>query len=608
MHRSAAFRPSLLPLLGGSLILAGLAAGAGPESKPVAVQVVRGEGGWQMLRGGKPYFIKGAGGDGSLALLARSGGNSLRTWGSEKLQARLDEAHRLGLTVTLGIWLGHERHGFSYNDADQVAAQYESVRKAILRWKDHPAVLMWGIGNEVEGYEKGDNAAVWSAINNLASLAKKLDPNHPTMTVLAEIGGDRVKNVHRLCPDIDVVGINCYGGLSSLPERYRKAKGVKPYVVTEFGPPGVWETKRNRFGAVPEPTSTEKARLYLEGYRKGIEGGRGLCLGSYAFAWGNKQEATATWFGMLLPGGARLGAVDALTEAWKGKPHAHPCPVIDALRLAGGDEVDPEATVKAALKASSPKGDPLEARWVLQQDADDYNVGGDTEEAPPTFPGAILASGLESAEVRLPKEPGIYRLFAYVHDRHGGAAVANVPIRVKGTPPARKGRPARLPLVVYDEADRKNPPYVPTGWMGDSKSLKVDQACTDDPHAGKTCLRVEYQAADGWAGVLWQSPPGDWGARAGGWDVSGAKRLRFWARGRSGGEVVTFLLGVIVRDKRFYDTATGKIDRLVLTKEWKEYTIDLQEKDLTRIKTGFGFSLAGQGAPLTFYLDDIRFE
>jgi len=31
-------------------------------------------------------------------------------------------------------------------------------------------------------------------------------------------------------------------------------------------------------------------------------------------------------------------------------------------------------------------------------------------------------------------------------------------------------------------------------------------------------------------------------------------------------------------------------------------------KDLTHIKTGFGFSLADQGGPLTFYLDDIRFE
>jgi hypothetical protein len=36
--------------------------------------------------------------------------------------------------------------------------------------------------------------------------------------------------------------------------------------------------------------------------------------------------------------------------------------------------------------------------------------------------------------------------------------------------------------------------------------------------------------------------------------------------------------------------------------------IDLEGKDLTRIKTGFVWTLAGQGAPVVFYLDDIRFE
>src|SRR4051794_7569590 len=67
--------------------------------------------GWQLFRGGKPYFIQGAGGSRSLQLLVDCGGNSIRTWGADEgLQRQLDEAHRLGLSVTVGIWLGHERH------------------------------------------------------------------------------------------------------------------------------------------------------------------------------------------------------------------------------------------------------------------------------------------------------------------------------------------------------------------------------------------------------------------------------------------------------------------------------------------------------------------
>ncbi len=192
----------------------------------------------------------------------------------------------------------------------------------ILRFRDHPALLMWGIGNEMEGYEKGDNAAIWSAVNNIASMVKKLDPNHPTMTVIAEIGGDKVKNVHRLCPDIDVVGINSYGGAATIPQRYRKAGGVKPYVLTEFGPPGKWESPKTSWGAAIELSSTAKAEAYRRAYQLAVRGAEGLCLGSYAFAWGHKQEATATWFGLFLPDGSRTGAVDVLTRAldWESRP------------------------------------------------------------------------------------------------------------------------------------------------------------------------------------------------------------------------------------------------------------------------------------------------
>ena len=45
-----------------------------------------------------------------------------------------------------------------------------------------------------------------------------------------------------------------------------------------------------------------------------------------------------------------------------------------------------------------------------------------------------------------------------------------------------------------------------------------------------------------------------------------------------------------------------------LKREWKQHSIDLKGKDLTRIKTPFVWTLAGRGRPVRFYLDDIRFE
>ena len=55
------------------------------------------------------------------------------------------------------------------------------------------------------------------------------------------------------------------------------------------------------------------------------------------------------------------------------------------------------------------------------------------------------------------------------------------------------------------------------------------------------------------------------------------------------------------------DSSKGEVE-VILTPEWKEYTISLEERELTRIKSGFLWRLAGQGKPVTFYLDDIEYR
>ena len=303
---------------------------------PVKVELVRTADGWQLKRDGQPYFIKGVGGTASVALLKEAGGNSIRTWSADNLQSILDEAQKLGMTVCVGIWLHHENdtEKFSYDNPEMVRQQLNRVREIVIRFKDHPAVLLWGLGNEMEG-EAGDKAAIWNAVEEAARLTKQLDPNHPTMTVIAEIGGQKVPSLEKFCPDIDIVGINSYGGGASLAERYAKLNGAKPYIVTEFGPVGHWETAKTSWGAAYEQTSTEKADCYRRTYVGSIAQ-KPLCLGSYAFLWGHKQETTVTWFGMFLKTGERLGAVDTMSELWCGKAVPERCPAIQELKLVNG--------------------------------------------------------------------------------------------------------------------------------------------------------------------------------------------------------------------------------------------------------------------------------
>jgi hypothetical protein len=216
--------------------------------------------------------------------------------------------------------------------------------------------------------------------------------------------------------------------------------------------------------------------------------------------------------------------------------------------------------------------------------------------------GIITASSGQGATLVMPGG-GIYRLYMTAGDGSGGGAAANVPIKVEGAPGLVR---VKLPLAVY--VDGEPSPWVPSGWMGGFDALTLDPESKVSPHTGDTCLEVVYDAPGMWVGVAWQHPANDWGEQPGGYDLTGAKKLTFWARGKEGGERIDFGLGLIGSDKPYPDTAKAELKGVKLKGEWKRYTIDLDDLDLTRIKTPFVWTLAGRGRALTFYLDDIRFE
>ena len=169
-------------------------------------------------------------------------------------------------------------------------------------------------------------------------------------------------------------------------------------------------------------------------------------------------------------------------------------------------------------------------------------------------------------------------------------------------------KPVRLPFVIYSDTGSSSNHYIPSGWMGNTKAAKMNEACQVQPHSGRTCIRCEYSDPGEWVGVVWQDPANDWGDAKGGWNLTGAKKLTFWVRGDKGGETVSFKFGLLGVDKKFSDSGVGGLEAVVLTRDWKQYRIDLSDKDLSCIKTGFAWTLTGQGSPVVFYLDDIAFE
>ena len=167
------------------------------------------------------------------------------------------------------------------------------------------------------------------------------------------------------------------------------------------------------------------------------------------------------------------------------------------------------------------------------------------------------------------------------------------------------------PFYVYEDFMSPNNHYAPSGWMGDVANLELDQSCSQSMHEGKTCIKLRYNA-DGlkqWAGIYWQHPANNWGDKKGGYNITGATKLTFWARGANGYEVISEVkMGGISGD--YSDTDVAWLKTIKLTGSWKKYTIDLSKSDLSSISGGFCIVFSKKDNPkgCTIFLDDIRYE
>lgn len=191
-------------------------------------------------------------------------------------------------------------------------------------------------------------------------------------------------------------------------------------------------------------------------------------------------------------------------------------------------------------------------------------------------------------------------------------ALFNLPLHAEDEGLIRGKKAGSYPFYVYyDKSDKKNH-YLPSGWMGDFGDLKISENCTNRPQSGKTCIQIRYTAEKkqgaGWAGIYWQNPANNWGTSKGGYDLSAAKKLFFWARGQNGGEVVEFKMGGITGE--YNDSTLNTSGTVELKKEWELFEIDLAGSDLYYISGGFCFVLSEQGNPdgCAFYIDNIRYS
>ncbi|WP_194533761.1 glycoside hydrolase family 2 TIM barrel-domain containing protein [Zobellia nedashkovskayae] len=405
---------------------------------PARVEISKKGEKYRLLVNSEEFYIKGAGLEyGNVPALAEHNANSFRTWRTENGQKSakevLDEAHKNGIMVTMGIEVGRERHGFDYDNEVIVQNQLKDIKNKVLDIKDHPALLIWGIGNELNLHYK--NPKVWDAVNDISKMIHALDPNHPTTTSLAGLSQKEVDYIKERCPDLDILSVQMYGDLPNLPYLIKKFGWNGPYMVTEWGATGHWEVPTTDWGAPIEENSSLKANNYLKRYQGGIAADSLQCIGSYVFLWGNKQERTPTWYGIFLENGKETESVDVMHYLWNRKWPENRTPSIEKFVIEGKTAYDNvtlevKKQYSALLNVMDQEKDSITYSWEIMRESTDLKDGGDHEIRPKVIEGLIVSQKENKIIFNSPPK-GAYRLFVYASDGNNQAATANIPFLVE---------------------------------------------------------------------------------------------------------------------------------------------------------------------------------
>jgi hypothetical protein len=227
-----------------------------------------------------------------LPLLREMGANTVRLWGwkydadhSDFLDAAFNNGVR-PIYVVASYWLDASRDISDPSVRQAIKAEFTQM---VAIHKDHPAILVWAIGNELNApWMFGDSDDLFSLIDEMAQAAHAEEGAsfHPVTTPLADInliGTIAARDPE--VPNLDMWAAQVYRG-SSFGSLFSDYQGVsdKPLIITEYGIDAYDDETAGEY----ENGSMPYQATYAESLWKEIEAHSDVCPGGSIMAYSDE--------------------------------------------------------------------------------------------------------------------------------------------------------------------------------------------------------------------------------------------------------------------------------------------------------------------------------
>ena len=403
------------------------------------VEIRKENGTYRLYKNGVVLLVKGAVGYEHIDELAASGGNTVFIWDTTVMEQTLNNAAKYNVSVIAGLDVPDGELTDWYKDESKVNKLFDAYERIVNKYKSHPALLAWGLGNELRMPISSHSSYFLNAYNRFLKMIHEQDPDHPVTTTIINYQKQSLLNIRWKIRDLDFISINTYNRIKDIHWEMRRLKLIwdGPFLISEWSPNGGWESETTVWGAPLENTSTKKAEQYYHFYKTYMPLDEPRFLGSLAFYWGSREEYTHTWYSVYNEDSTATEVKEALADCWKGVVTKHQSAqiqymLIDSMGARDNIILSPGSKhIAKLLLADGQPGDSLRYSWeILKEDWFNWGRTWHYFKRPGAEQGLIADSTAQNTPFVCPKKEGPYRIFINVYNKKGYCSTANTPFYV----------------------------------------------------------------------------------------------------------------------------------------------------------------------------------